>query len=134
MPRVAGQVDPAKTEAILDAASALFSEKGAAASMDEIARRAGVSKQTLYNRFSTKIDIGRALAKRRSDDIVAPLGQPGDPETVLTAVAATLLTRICAPAKGASLRGVALMAPEIPDIGAAIYEAGPGASLTRLSA
>lgn len=133
MPRVAGQVDKAKTEAILDAAALVFSERGTAASMDEIARRAGVSKQTLYNRFPTRLDIGRALARRRSDDIMSALNQPGGVEDVLTAVAVSIVSRVCSPEKGASLRGVALMAPDAPEVGVAIYEAGPGASLKRLS-
>ncbi len=134
MPRVAGQIDETKTEAILDAASVLFAEKGLAASMDEIARRAGVSKQTLYNRFPTKGDIGRALAGRRADDITAPLRGEGDAEAVLTAMAATVIGKTCRPDKGMSLRGVALMSPDQPEIARAIYEAGPGTGLKRLSA
>lgn len=134
MPRIAGQVDETKTQAILDAASILFADKGMAASMNEIARQAGVSKQTLYNRFPTKTDIGRALAARRSEDITAPLRTEGDAETILATIAATLIGKICSPEKGASLRGVALMSPDQPEIARAIYEAGPGASLSRLSA
>lgn len=134
MPRVAGQVDEAKTEAILEAAAVLFGEKGLAASMDEIARRAGVSKQTLYNRYASKAEIARALAARRSDAITAPLRAGGDVETVLTATAASLIRRICDADKGASLRGVALVSPEAPDLARAIYDAGPGESLRRISA
>mgnify|MGYP001312335168 FL=1 len=134
MPRVAGQVDEAKTEAILEAAAVLFGEKGLAASMDEIARRAGVSKQTLYNRYASKAEIARALAARRSDAITAPLRVGGDVETVLTAMAASLIRRICHADKGASLRGVALMSPEAPDLARAIYDAGPGESLRRIAA
>ena len=40
MPRAPGQIDLAKTEAILDAAAQVFGERGLAASMEEIARRA----------------------------------------------------------------------------------------------
>ncbi|MGV9007945.1 MAG: TetR/AcrR family transcriptional regulator [Brevundimonas sp.] len=134
MSRVAGQIDTRKSEAILDAASDLFAEKGAAATMDEIARRAGVSKQTLYNRFGTKLDIARALAARRSDAITAPLRAVSDPETVLTALAVALLEKVCHGQNGASLRGVALMSPEAPDLAEAIYDSGPGESLRRLSA
>lgn len=134
MSRAAGQIDPRKTEAILEAASELFGEKGMAASMDEIARRAGVSRQTLYNRFASKLDIGRALVQRRSDAITAPLRSAGDPETVLTALAAALLDKVCHPDRGASLRGVALLSPEAPDVAQAIYDAGPAESLRRLSA
>ena len=61
MPRIAGQIDEAKTEAILDAALALFFEKGALASMEAIARKAGVSRQTLYNRFPSKLEIGSSM-------------------------------------------------------------------------
>ncbi|MBN8529977.1 MAG: TetR/AcrR family transcriptional regulator [Caulobacterales bacterium] len=134
MPRVAGQIDEAKTEAILEAAAVLFGEKGLSASMDEIARRAGVSKQTLYNRYASKAEIGRALAARRSDAITAPLRAGGDMETVLTAMAASLIRRVRDADKGASLRGVVLMSPEAPDLACAIYAAGPGESLRRISA
>lgn len=134
MPRVAGQIDPRKSEAILEAASELFAERGVAVTMAEIARHAGVSKQTLYNRFASKAEIGRALADRRSYDNTAPLRSHGDPLTVLTAYGEVLLARVCAAAKGDSLRGVVLLSPTAPEIALAIYEAGPQASLSRLSA
>lgn len=134
MPRIAGQIDETKTEAILDAALALFSEKGALASMDAIARRAGVSRQTLYNRFPSKVEIGRALAGRRSDAISAPLRSDGDPETVLTAMATAMLEKVIASQAGASMRGVALMSPNDPELAQAIYQAGPAEGLRRLSA
>lgn len=134
MPRAVGQVDPRKSEAILEAAQALFSERGLNVSMAEIARQAGVSKQTLYNRFPTKTDIGRALAKRRSDAVTAPLRGPGDPLTILTGFALAMIERIWAADKGASLRGVALMSSETPEIALAVYEGGPAESMRRLSA
>jgi AcrR family transcriptional regulator len=133
MARVAGQIDESKTEAILEAALTLFAEKGALTSMDEIARRAGVSRQTLYNRFPSKAEIGRALASRRSDAISAPLRTGGDPETVLTALAIGMLEKICGGAPGASMRGVALMSPKTPDLAEAIYQAGPAEGLRRLA-
>jgi AcrR family transcriptional regulator len=134
MARVIGQVDETKTEAILDAALALFSEKGALASMEAIARRAGVSRQTLYNRFPSKVEIGRALASRRSEAISTPLRTGGDPETVLTAMAAGMLEKLCGKESGASMRGVALMSPSDPELAQAIYQAGPAEGLRRLSA
>ena len=134
MPRAPGQIDELKSAAILQAASDLFVEKGAGASMAEIARRAGVSKQTLYNRFPTKTDIGRALAAQRSDAVTAPLTSGAAPEDVLTAIAETLIGKICREGKGASLRGVALMSPEAPELARAIYDAGPGESVRRIAA
>ena len=134
MPRIAGQIDPRKSEAILASAAVLFAERGGAVTMEEIARHAGVSKQTLYNRFPSKSEIARALASRRSDAITAPLRSGGDPETVLTGFAKAVLDKICSPAKGESMRGVALLAPAAPDLAQAIYDGGPGESLRRLSA
>ena len=134
MARVRGQVDESKTEAILNAASALFAEQGGGVAMEAIARRAGVSRQTLYNRFPSKLEIGRALAGRRMDAISAPLRAGGDPQTVLTTLAALLLDKICSDDGKASMRGVALMSPHAPDVARAIYDAGPGESLRRLSA
>ncbi len=134
MPRAPGQIDELKSAAILQAASDLFGEKGAGASMAEIARRAGVSKQTLYNRFPTKTDIGRALAAQRSDAVTAPLTSGAAPEEVLSAIAETLINKICREGKGASLRGVALMSPEAPELARAIYDAGPGESVRRIAA
>jgi AcrR family transcriptional regulator len=134
MARVRGQVDETKTEAILEAATALFGEKGALASMEAIARRAGVSRQTLYNRFPNKLEIGRALAARRSDAISAPLRAGGEPEAVLTAFAVGLLDKLFRADAGASLRGVALMSPEMPDLADAIYQAGPAEGMRRLAA
>ena len=134
MPRAVGQIDPKKTEAILEAAQALVAQRGLNVSMAEIARQAGVSKQTLYNRFPSKTEIGEALARRRSDAITAPLREPGDPLRVLTGFARAMIDKVCAPDKGASLRGVALMSVEAPEVARAVYEGGPGESLKRLSA
>lgn len=134
MARRQGQVDEKKSEAILDAAAALFAEKGMTASMEEIARVAGVSKQTLYNRFASKLEIAKAMANQRSDAVAAPLKGAGEPVAVLEALAVGLLDRVCHPDKVGSMRGVVLMSADAPEIAQAVYEAGPLRSLKLLSA
>ncbi|WP_425992393.1 TetR/AcrR family transcriptional regulator [Brevundimonas sp. TWP2-3-2] len=133
MPRVMGQIDERKSEAILEAAMALFAEKGGAASMAQIARRAGVSKQTLYNRYASKVEIGRAMAERRSEAITAPLRSGGEPVEVLTALGQAMLDKLCTAEGRSAMRGVALISPQAPDLAQAVYHAGPGESLRRLS-
>ena len=133
MPRIIGQIDEKKSEAILEAAMQLFAEKGGAASMEQIARRAGVSKQTLYNRYASKVEIGRAMAERRSEAITAPLRTGGEPVEVLTALARTMLDKLCTAEGRTAMRGVALISPQAPDLAEAVYHAGPGESLRRLS-
>lgn len=133
MPRAVGQIDEAKTEAILDAASRMIHERGAGVSMEAIARAAGVSKQTLYNRFPSKLEVARALAARRSEAVTQPLRTGGDPQAVLAAFALGLLEKVRCGQAGPSLRNVALMSPEVPDLAEAVYDAGPGEGLRRLA-
>lgn len=65
---------------IVAAALGVFAEKGfAGAKMDDIARRAGVSKGTLYLYFETKEDVFRAVVR----EVVVP-----NVETVRTAILA----------------------------------------------
>ena len=88
MPRAIGQIDRAKNEAILDAASDVISERGLSAPLDEVARRARVSKQTIYNHYGSKGDLIRALIERRSKIISAPLDLPGAEMAPLESLAA----------------------------------------------
>lgn len=54
----------ARPSEIIDAAIDIFTEKGyAAARLDDIAKRAGIAKGTLYLYFDTKEDIFRAAAR-----------------------------------------------------------------------
>jgi AcrR family transcriptional regulator len=97
MPRAAGQIDRAKNEAILDAASDVIFERGLGAPLDEVARRAGVSKQTIYNHYGSKGDLVRALIERRSRSVAASLAVAGAeafPEETLSAYAQALLRTI----------------------------------------
>jgi AcrR family transcriptional regulator len=56
--------DPAADQAILEAARYLLARKGfTGTSMEEIARRAGVGKDTLYRRWSSKEDLVLHLLK-----------------------------------------------------------------------
>ena len=59
--------DLAKLEAILDAAYALFLERGiAATTVDEVAERASVSKMTVYANFRDKPALLAAVLDRKS--------------------------------------------------------------------
>jgi AcrR family transcriptional regulator len=71
---------------ILDAAEAVFFEKGASASTEEVASRAGVAIGTVFRHFPTKGDLLRAMMKelrQRLTDEVQALRADGDPATAL---------------------------------------------------
>ncbi len=137
MPRALGQIDTRKNEAILDAAAEVLAERGVHAPMDEVARRAGVSKQTIYNHYGSKTELVRTLVERRRSAITAPLEQPGaaeHPQATLRAYAQVLLEIIITPTSIQLLRMGISSAVEMPDLGAAIYDAGARASRQRLAA
>lgn len=134
MPRARGQIDTRKDEAIIEAATLLFGSKGLTVSMDEIARVAGVSKQTLYNRYASKIEIARAMAARRSEAISAPLMGEGEPVEVLEALALGLLEKLACNDAANTLRAAALASAEAPELGKAVYEAGPAEGRRKLAA
>jgi AcrR family transcriptional regulator len=50
---------------VLDAAAEVFAERGPSASVDEIARRAGVGHATVFRRFPTKDALISAVVDRR---------------------------------------------------------------------
>lgn len=75
---------------VLDLASELIVERGyTGASMDELARRAGVSKPVVYDLVGSKDELFRTLMGRLSDDLAARVAEAvaaeDDPEARLVA-------------------------------------------------
>ena len=135
MPRVAGQIDVSKNEAILDAAVEVMAERGLGASMEEIARRACVSKQTIYNHYGSKAELARAMSERRAHEVAGVLEAPGAierPEAALAAYARLLLNAVRNARSMAIYRMAMLAASTLPDVAEAIYEAGPRASREQI--
>lgn len=66
-------IDPSPTsEALLDGAMQQFTRHGfAKTSMSDIAKAAGISRTSLYNTFSTKDDVFRALSGRINERVYA---------------------------------------------------------------
>lgn len=130
--------DGQKFRQILDGARAVFLADGFdAASMNEIAKAAGVSKGTLYVYFASKDELFAELIrdeKREQAEQTCRLDMADtDVAGVLAGFGVRLLDRIFRPAAIAHLRTVAAVAPRFPAIGAAFYEAGPQYGHTRLS-
>ena len=128
MPRIPGQIDVAKTEAILDAAVEVIGERGLSAPMAAIARHAGVSKQTVYNHYGSKAELMRALMQRRVESITASLREPGavdNPTEALEAYARSVLETVITTKSYSMMRVIILGSGEMPDIAQEVFEAGP---------
>ena len=117
----------AKREQIRAAAQRLFLELGyERASMDAIARAAGVSKQTLYHYYVAKeqlfVDVLRALTiERLQQEAPAafaeqPVASLVDLEAALLAYATSAVEHILSPAYVALLRTLIAEAPRFPQI------------------
>jgi AcrR family transcriptional regulator len=57
-------------ERLVEAARAVFAERGLDVPLDEVARRAGVSIGTLYNRFPSRADLVAAVFADRADTVL----------------------------------------------------------------
>jgi AcrR family transcriptional regulator len=57
-------------ERLVEAARAVFAERGLDVALDEVARRAGVSIGTLYNRFPTRADLVAAVFADRRETLI----------------------------------------------------------------
>ncbi|MGD8378358.1 MAG: TetR/AcrR family transcriptional regulator [Gammaproteobacteria bacterium] len=120
----------AKHDAIVEAARQVFLETGYdAASMDAIATRAGVSKQTVYNHFGSKEDLFAAIIRSTCRNLLGPLCQDGavnaPPETALRALATSFLKTMLVPDTLALYRVILSEAQRLPELAELYYRTGP---------
>lgn len=130
--------DGGKRRQILDGARSVFLADGFdGASMNDIARVAGVSKGTLYVYFDSKEALFAALIreeKREQAEQTCRLDfDDADVEAVLRQFGERLLDRMFRPSSLAHLRTVSAVVAKFPSIGLAFYEAGPQYGQQRLA-
>ena len=127
-----------KRRAILAAAERVFLEVGfGLASMEAIARAAGVAKQTLYAHFGTKAALFGATMLERADWLLEPLPAAPDaggaPAEVLEAFATRFLEIILQPESLARLRLVMAERSRFPELADVFYRSGPGRAAAGLA-
>lgn len=123
--------DLEKRCAILDAARALFAERGIdGAPIEAIATRSGVSKVTVYGHFGDKQAIVEAVVAREmervSQRIEAAASSDGSLQDRLSRLGEELVTAMTEPCHLALDRTVALEAQRNPDMGRRFFAEGPG--------
>lgn len=140
---------PRKRRAILAAATEVFLQHGyLGASMDEVAARAGVSKQTVYKQFENKERLFAEIVLGTSDQLLDGLLQAyvetlegtDDAREALRALAQRLLESLTADSVLQLRRLVIAEADRFPDVCGAWFTSGfeksleaLGQALTRLS-
>ena len=126
-----------KRRQILDGAQKVFMDLGFdGASMNEIARAAGVSKGTLYVYFADKNRLFEAILEdeaRRKSEVVYNLDPGRDIETTLREFGRAYIGTMCRPGGGSSIRTVMAIAERMPDIGRQFYENVLAKTFSRLA-
>ncbi|WP_406116499.1 TetR/AcrR family transcriptional regulator [Streptomyces sp. NBC_01014] len=126
----------------MDAATQVFMAKGySGTSMDDIAKLATVSKQTVYKHFADKEKLFNEIVLATTDqvdamiDLVADIPADGDGlEQNLTRLAAQFLTALTKPEVIQLRRLIIANADAFPDLGATWYEQGFERVLATLAA
>ncbi|MFJ7199908.1 MULTISPECIES: TetR/AcrR family transcriptional regulator [unclassified Streptomyces] len=131
-----------KRQAIMEAATRAFMGKGySGTSMDDIAKLAAVSKQTVYKHFSDKEKLFAEIVLATTDrvdgviDLVADI--PSDADALdenLTRLAQEFLTTLTQPKVLQLRRLIIANADAFPELGAAWYEQGFERVLATLAA
>lgn len=127
----------AKRRQIMDGARAAFLAAGFnGASMNDIARSAGVSKGTLYAYFDSKDELFDAIIRAEFEltaERLCVFRREGDARDMLTDFGVRLITRMTKPSLLALARVVVAAVDKFPKIGVAFYEAGPLLGANRLA-
>ncbi|WP_181832820.1 TetR/AcrR family transcriptional regulator [Bosea caraganae] len=129
---------PDKHHAITQAASEMFLAEGfERASLDQIAHRAGVSKQTIYSHFADKEALFKAICVELTEKLTIPLRQPreksADLRSVLIKLGDDALAMMLHPASLDLHRLVMNAAARFPELGRAAYEAGAARMIDDLA-
>jgi len=119
-----------KMAQVLEGARKVFMADGLeGASVDAIAREAGVSKATLYSYFSDKrrlfIDVACTECRRQADHAVALIDQSADAEYVLHAAADHMVHFVLSDFAQSVYRVCVAESDRFPELGQEFYKSGP---------
>ncbi|RLJ65052.1 TetR/AcrR family transcriptional regulator [Sulfurisoma sediminicola] len=120
---------------LIEAATAAFLEEGYRASVERIAARAGVAKQTLYNHFPRKDDLFSEVVRHGTASVLVSLDGDGAPLPERLQRFAVAFRKRVLDAEGiAFYRAVVAEAPRFPELTTAFYGSGPAQTIRRLAA
>jgi AcrR family transcriptional regulator len=130
--------ESAKRRQIVEGARAVFLAQGFdAASMNDIARAAGVSKGTLYVYFKHKEQLFEAIVEQeceaQAEGIFELDADDHDVEAVLKRLGSAYVKFLCRPEKASAIRTVIAIAERMPELGRKFYDSGPARGIAKLA-
>ena len=121
-------------ERVLRAATSSFLARGYRSSVDDIARRAGVAKQTVYHHFPSKDDLFKEVARDLAKRVLIELeSEPGDLREGLLRFALAYRDRALGQQGIATFRTLVPEVTRFPAMARAMYAASAGELVRRLA-
>lgn len=120
---------------LIEAAVEAFMEEGYRVSVERIAAKAGVAKQTFYNHFPSKDDLFALVARRTSAAILVSLdGESGSTRERLLRFSAAFRQKLLGSEGLAMFRALIGEVSRFPALAKAFYDNGPAQTASRLAA
>ena len=132
MPAIAELPQDTRTR-LLEAACEAFREEGYQVSIDRIAARAQVARQTLYNHFHSKDALFVEVVRHSILSVLVTLDGDGDVRATLLAFGDAYRTRLLSPDGLAIFRTMTAEAPRFPALARQFFRQGPQATRKRLA-
>lgn len=128
-----------KFDQVLEGARAIFSRDGFdGASVDDIARAAGVSKATLYSYFPDKrilfVEVAKRECRRQADEAFELVSPADPPDRVLPEAARRIIDFFLSEFGRQVFRICVAEADRFPELGREFYESGPALVRNRIRA
>lgn len=120
-------------ERLLAAACEAFREEGYQVSIDRIAARAQVARQTLYNHFHSKDALFGEVVRHSIQSVLVTLDEDGDVRATLLAFGDAYRTRLLSPEGLAIFRTMVAEAPRFPELAKQFFRQGPHTTRKRLA-
>jgi TetR/AcrR family transcriptional repressor of mexJK operon len=122
-------------ERVLRAATHSFLAHGYGSSVDYIAKRAGVAKQTVYHHFPSKAELFQEVARELVKGVLVELESgPEDLQAALLRFALAYRKRVLAPQGLATFRTLVPEVPRFRALARSVYANSAGETVRRLAA
>jgi len=124
---------PGPRERLLAAACEAFCEEGYQVSIDHIAARAQVARQTLYNYFHSKDELFGEAVRHSIQSVLVTLDGDGDVRATLLVFSDAYRARLLSPEGLAIFRTMVAEAPRFPELAKQFFRQGPHITRKRLA-